>query len=79
MNKIAASGIKILRSEEYHHPKRKMKPRVDLNDVGLCTTLRAGDLGYIFFRHGKRYGDEYRYGVSLMSYVAGGMYEFHKS
>ncbi|AYB29924.1 GNAT family N-acetyltransferase [Chryseolinea soli] len=56
-----------------------MKGKINVDDVSIRTTLQPGDLGYIIYRHGKLYGDEYGYGVSFESYVAGGMYEFHKA
>jgi len=56
-----------------------MKRGVDRNDVTIRTTLRPGDRGYIIFRHGKLYCEEYGYGVSFESYVAGGIHEFYNS
>jgi GNAT superfamily N-acetyltransferase len=55
-----------------------MKNEIKLDEVSIRTTLKPGDLGYVIHRHGKIYGDEYGYGVSFESYVAGGMYEFYK-
>ncbi len=55
-----------------------MKGKINLDEVSIRTTLRPGDLGYIIHRHGKLYGDEYGYGVSFESYVAGGLHEFYK-
>ena len=48
-----------------------MKGKIDVDEVSIRTTLQPGDLGYIIHRHGKLYGDEYGYGVSFESYVAG--------
>lgn len=55
-----------------------MKRETKVDEVSIRTTLKPGDLGYVIHRHGKIYGDEYGYGVSFESYVAGGMYEFYK-
>lgn len=56
-----------------------MKEKINIDDVSIRTTLQPGDLGYIIHRHGKLYGDEYGYGVSFESYVAGGIHEFYKA
>jgi peptidyl-dipeptidase Dcp len=56
-----------------------MKGTIKLGEVSIRTTLQPGDLGYIIYRHGKLYGDEYGYGVSFECYVAGGIYEFYKA
>jgi ribosomal protein S18 acetylase RimI-like enzyme len=55
-----------------------MVEKVTLDEISIRTTLRPGDLGYVVYRHGKLYGDEYGYGVSFESYVAGGLAEFYK-
>jgi ribosomal protein S18 acetylase RimI-like enzyme len=56
-----------------------MKSKIDPNEISIRTTLQPGDLGYVIYRHGKLYSDEYGYGVSFESYVAGGLAEFYKS
>jgi GNAT superfamily N-acetyltransferase len=50
-----------------------------LDDIQIRTQLKPGDLGYVIYRHGKLYGDEYNYGVSFETYVGAGMYEFYKN
>jgi len=56
-----------------------MRSKIDPEEISIRTTLRPGDLGYVVYRHGKLYGDEYGYGVSFESYVAAGLAEFYKS
>lgn len=56
-----------------------MKGKINLEEVSIRTNLQPGDLGYVIYRHGKLYGDEYGYGVSFESYVAGGIHEFYKA
>ena len=34
-----------------------------LNDIRIRTTLKPCDLGYVIYRHGKLYGDEYNYDI----------------
>ena len=55
-----------------------MKGMIHVDEVSIRTSFYPGDLGYVIHRHGKIYGDEWGYGVSFESYVAGGMYEFYK-
>ena len=56
-----------------------MKESISINDIAIRTELTPGDLGYVIFRHGKLYSEEYNYGVSFETYVAGGLYEFYKN
>ncbi|MES2372605.1 MAG: GNAT family N-acetyltransferase [Bacteroidota bacterium] len=51
----------------------------DLHDISIRTELQPGDLGFVIYRHGKMYGDEYGYGIAFETYVAMGMYEFYKN
>lgn len=51
----------------------------DLHDISIRTALQPGDLGFVIYRHGKLYGDEYNYGIAFETYVAMGMYEFYKN
>lgn len=52
---------------------------INLNDISIRTELLPGDLGFVIYRHGKLYGDEYGYGIAFETYVAAGMYEFYKN
>lgn len=36
-------------------------------------------MGYVMYRHGKLYGEEYNYGVAFETYVGAGLYEFYKN
>jgi ribosomal protein S18 acetylase RimI-like enzyme len=49
-----------------------------LSDITIRTTLRPGDIGYVTYRHGVLYHQEYDYGISFESYVAQGFYEFYQ-
>lgn len=46
------------------------------NGVTFRTYLRPGDLGWIVFRHGVLYADEYGFDSTFEAYVAGPMAEF---
>jgi ribosomal protein S18 acetylase RimI-like enzyme len=48
-------------------------------EISIRTNIMPGDLGYVIYRHGKIYGEEYNYGVSFETYVGYGLYEFYKS
>lgn len=50
-----------------------------LENVTIRTHLKPGDLGYVTYRHGILYGEEYNYGISFETYVGAGMYEFYKN
>lgn len=50
-----------------------------LEMVQIRIFLKPGDLGYVIYRHGKLYGEEYNYGISFETYVGAGMYEFYKN
>jgi ribosomal protein S18 acetylase RimI-like enzyme len=52
--------------------------KVTLDDIIIRTDPKPGDLGYVIYRHGKLYGDEYGFGVSFEMYVAAGMFEFYQ-
>jgi peptidyl-dipeptidase Dcp len=56
-----------------------MERAVTFNDIQVRTELKPGDLGYIMYRHGKLYGEEYGYGIEFETYVGLGMYEFYKN
>lgn len=48
-------------------------------NVSIRTELRAGDLGYVIYRHGALYGEECGYGIAFEMYVAAGLAEFYHS
>jgi len=50
-----------------------------IENIQIRTTIKPGDLGYVIYRHGKLYSEEYNYGVSFETYVGAGMYEFYKN
>jgi peptidyl-dipeptidase Dcp len=50
-----------------------------IENITIRTDLKPGDLGYVIYRHGKLYGEEYNYGISFETYVGAGMYEFYKN
>ena len=49
-----------------------------LASITIRTELKPGDLGYVIYRHGKLYDEEYHYGISFETYVALGMHEFYE-
>lgn len=48
-------------------------------DITIRTEIRPGDLGYVMYRHGKIYGEEYNYGINFETYVGAGLNEFYKN
>ncbi len=52
---------------------------MNIDDITIRTNIKPGDLGYIMYRHGKLYGEEYNYGVSFETYVGFGLYEFYRN
>ncbi len=52
---------------------------MNLNDIKIRTDIRPGDLGFVMYRHGKLYSEEYNYGIAFETYVGAGLYEFYKS
>jgi ribosomal protein S18 acetylase RimI-like enzyme len=46
-------------------------------DILIRTQLKPGDLGYVIYRHGKLYSEEYNYGISFETYVGAGLHEFY--
>jgi len=50
-----------------------------LNGLSIRTKLKPGDLGYVIYRHGKLYGDEYNYDIVFETYVALAVHEFYKN
>ena len=52
---------------------------MNINEIKIRTEIRPGDLGYVIYRHGKLYGDEYNYGISFETYVGLGLHEFYEN
>lgn len=50
-----------------------------IDNIQIRTDMKPGDLGWVVYRHGKLYGEEYNYGISFETYVGAGMYEFYKN
>jgi GNAT superfamily N-acetyltransferase len=50
-----------------------------IDDIRIRTVLQPGDIGFVTYRHGKLYSEEYGYGISFEAYVASGLFEFYKS
>lgn len=50
-----------------------------LENIRIRTNLKSGDLGYVMYRHGKLYSQEYNYGISFETYVGAGLYEFYSN
>ena len=48
----------------------------NLESIVIRTELRPGDIGYITYRHGVIYNEEYGYGIAFESYVASGLHDF---
>jgi len=48
-----------------------------MDEISIRTFIKPGDLGYIIYRHGKLYGDEYNYSVAFETYVGAGLHEFY--
>jgi len=46
-------------------------------EISIRTSILPGDLGYVIYRHGQLYAEEYNYGVSFEMYVAKGIAEFY--
>ena len=55
------------------------KAIIKIEDIEIRTELRPGDLGYVIYRHGKLYSEEYGYGILFEAYVASSMHEFYKN
>ena len=50
-----------------------------LQDIIIRTDIHPGDLGHIIYLHGVLYANEFKYGVSFESIVAGGLHEFYST
>lgn len=53
--------------------------KTNYKNISIRTELRAGDLGYLIYRHGALYSKEYGYGIAFEMYVAAGLAEFYQS
>ncbi len=51
---------------------------ITLDDISIRTDIRPGDIGFVIYRHGVLYKEEYQYGMEFESYVAYGLHEFIK-
>jgi GNAT superfamily N-acetyltransferase len=51
---------------------------VSLTELSIRTDLRPGDLGFVIYRHGALYSQEYGYTVQFENYVAKGLCEFYE-
>lgn len=52
---------------------------MNLNEISIRTEIKPGDPGFVMYRHGKLYGDEYNYGVVFETYAGAGLYEFYNN
>ncbi len=50
-----------------------------IDEIKIRSDLRPGDLGYVMYRHGKLYGEEYNFGVAFETYVGAGLFEFYSN
>jgi ribosomal protein S18 acetylase RimI-like enzyme len=50
-----------------------------LDEIQIRTVLKPGDLGFVIYRHGKIYHQEYQFGIAFESYIASGLSEFYKN
>lgn len=56
-----------------------MESNFTYKNISIRTELKAGDLGFVIYRHGKLYSEEYDYGIAFEAYVAAGISEFYFS
>ena len=47
-------------------------------NISVRTELKAGDLGYVIYRHAVLYNEENGYGIAFEAYVAAGLSEFYR-
>jgi peptidyl-dipeptidase Dcp len=57
---------------------QSMMPTLNYQNISIRTELKAGDLGYVIYRHGKLYNAENGYGIAFEAYVAAGLAEFYR-
>ena len=53
--------------------------KIMLDEITIRNELRPGDMGFVIYRHGKLYSQEYGYGVSFETYVGAGLFEFYQN
>lgn len=56
-----------------------MSKLISIDDIKIRTELKPGDIGYVIYRHGKLYSNEYNYGIEFENYVAKGLTEFYEN
>ena len=49
-----------------------------LEEIAIRTQLQPGDIGYVVYLHGRRYKEEYQYGIGFETYVAEGLLAFQQ-
>jgi GNAT superfamily N-acetyltransferase len=54
-----------------------MQKKITIADIAIRTELQPGDLGWVIYRHGALYKQEYDYGIEFENYVAVGLVEFY--
>lgn len=52
---------------------------ISITDINIRTDFQSGDIGYVIFRHGVLYAEEYNYGFPFELYVAKGVCEFYQN
>jgi peptidyl-dipeptidase Dcp len=55
-----------------------MRTQPGLDAISIRSDLRAGDIGYIVYMHGRLYRQDYNYGTGFEAYVAQGLVEFYR-
>ena len=56
-----------------------MAEHLSFKNISIRTELKAGDLGFVIYRHGVLYAEENGYGIEFEAYVAEGLGEFYHS
>lgn len=58
--------------------KMSNQHRISIDEIGIRTDVRPGDLGMITWAHGKFYHEENGYNIGFETYVAEGLAEFYR-